>query len=68
MSTAWHPRTKPPEAFRSVWLRFGDDGERDVIGFFHDVHRAYYTSVTAMKLPAPVHPTHWAEIQEPKDA
>ena len=64
MSTVWHPYTQPPEPFGIVRLRFGDDGERDTFGFYHDRHGCYYKSVTGMWQRASVHPTHWAEIEE----
>jgi len=66
VSTKWHPYTEPPESHKDVWLRFGDNGERDAIGFFHKGHGAYYKSLRAMHNLASVHPTHWAEIEEAK--
>ena len=64
MSTKWHPYTEPPKSGVYVTLRFGDDGERDAIGFFYEGHGCYYKSLTAMWQRASVHPTHWAEIEE----
>ena len=64
MSTIWHPCTSPPEPLTWVMLRFGDDGERDTRGFRRGDGGAYYTSMEAMWQGRPVHPTHWAEIEE----
>ena len=66
MSTIWHPYTEPPEPFVNVRLRFGDNGERDAIGFYHPGLGSYYKSRAAMHRHEAVHPTHWAEIEEQK--
>lgn len=62
MSTTWRPYTEPPDPFKNVWLRFGDNGERDAIGFFSDGLGSYYKSVAAMHRRESVHPTHWRPI------
>ena len=64
MSTIWHPYTEPPNDSRRVRLRFDDDGKRDCNGFYAAAFGGYYKGKTGFYQHSPVHPTHWAELEE----
>lgn len=49
----------PPHNNRHVTLRFGDDGERDRVGWYDG---SFYVSKEGQRQQKAVHPTEWFEI------
>jgi len=56
----------PPDTCRSVILNFGDNGERDCVGFWWAIEKSWYKRDGSKRRSNAVHPTRWKEVAQPE--